>query len=111
WRYRSPAVPSRSAERRRSGAGGEIDGRHRLDAGLVVTVEAARMRAVEVDHPDRLAPAQQRHHELGPGGGVAGDMPGKGEDIVDEDRGRPAHGRAADAAADGDPDAGRLALE
>src|SRR5690606_39937363 len=52
-----------------------------------------------------------RHDDLGARPRVARDVPGEGVDVGDDLGAALGHGRAADAAADGDAHAGRTALE
>jgi hypothetical protein len=74
-------------------------------------IETLYNGAVEIKHADDLTPSTQGHHELGSGGAIAGDVPGKGVDIRNDDRALLSDSCAADTSTYGNPHAGRLTLE
>ena len=80
-------------------------------AGLVFLCESRVLRAVEVEHAEQLAVADDRDHDLAIRRGVAGDVAGEGVDVFDPLHLASLGGNAADALAEFDADAGRPALE
>src|SRR3546814_18892416 len=54
----------------------------RFGARLVVGGEPAGMGAVEVEHADQPVRRDDRHDEFAAAGGIAGDMAGKGVDVL-----------------------------
>ena len=55
-----------------------------LQAGLVLGVEAGGVGAVQVEHAQDPAVADQRHDDFRGRGGVAGDVAGEGVDVFDQ---------------------------
>ena len=83
----------------------------RVTAEPVLVIKAARHRTVEIKHArDRLA-SDEGHHEFRAGSAVAGDVPGKGMHIGDDDGASLGDCRAAHTSPDGNTHAGRLTLE
>lgn len=81
------------------------------DTCCVNAVEARGQRAVQVDHRDKIIPAQDRNDQLRPARGVARDVSGKSVDILDQ-LGLPGlRGGAANALPKWNADARRLADE
>lgn len=77
----------------------------------VVRVEARGTRAVEIQHTDHRAIAEDRHDDFRGAGSVAGDVAGKGVDVRHKLRLARRRRGAAYTATQGDTDAGRLALK
>jgi translation elongation factor P len=77
----------------------------------IAGIEAADVRAVEVEHSEQPARARERHHDLRIRGGIAGNVAGKGVHVVHQHRPALGRGRPAHPLADRDAHARGLALE
>ena len=95
------SVSARTVAARREDVGDQ-----RLEGAGVGLVEGGGAVAVDVEHADQAAAAvADRHHDLRAGGGGAGDMAGKGVDVLHHLQQASARGRPADAAGEGDDEA------
>jgi hypothetical protein len=84
----------------------------RFHALAVFVIEAIDHRAVHIPHAEQAAVGfDQRHHDFRLRSGVAGDVPGELVHVAHQLRFARLRGGAADAAAERDADARRLALE
>jgi len=81
------------------------------EALTVLAIKACQFGTIQIKDTEQAPVLQQGHHNLGARRGVAGDMPRKCIDIGNHERLSALRSGAADAAAEGNPHAGNLALE
>src|SRR5689334_15063737 len=82
-----------------------------LEPEAILAVEAMRLGRVDVEDADQNAAEEDRNDDLGSRRRVARDVARKGVDVGHDECLAPRRGRAADAPAERDAHAGRLALE
>ena len=82
-----------------------------LEAGEILSVESTDLRGVHVEHPAQDVGLEDRNDDLGARRRVARDVSGEAVDVRHDDCRPVARGRAANALADRNANAGGFALE